>query len=68
MKSVTKQSHKVGGVLTREVHLGVDGSLSVYLNDQVTLIDQKGGSISFPAEKLMTLFAECPYKNAITTV
>lgn len=56
MKSVTKQSQRVGGVLTREVHLGVDGPLSIHLSDSLIMTDSKGQKAQFPADRVLELF------------
>lgn len=54
MKSTSKQSQKIGGLVTREVALGVDGPLTVSLADNITLIGDNGVRVTIPASNVIT--------------
>ena len=52
MKSQQKQSQKIGGLVTREIHLGADGPISVKLSDNI-LFDTGSGVVTVPATRIL---------------
>ena len=54
MKSTSKQSQKIGGLVTREVALGADGPLTVSLADNITLIGDNNVRVTIPASNIIT--------------
>jgi hypothetical protein len=63
MKSVSKQSKVAGGVVTRELHLGVDGPLLINLRDNIILQDENDHLVTVSSQTIMRLFQECQYKQ-----